>query len=589
MDITYLLEMENPHTHFFKVTMKLNELTEERVLLTMPAWAPGSYSIRDFARNIRKLRAVGSSGEQLDSAKKDKSTWIITCTGSRSIAISYEVYADEFTVETSHLDATHGFVLGTSVFMYIEGYKDQAVELQVVPYGNWKVSTGLEKIGENRFRAINYDILVDSPIEIGTHRSLFFEVDGKQHEIAIYGHGNEREETILADLPKIVSVFSKMYNQLPFKRYVFIYHLVEEGGRGGGLEHLNSTTIDIDRFSFYPRDKYLDFLSVTSHEYFHLWNVKRIRPVELGPFNYKEENYTTMLWVSEGITSYYEWIALLRAGLITEEEYLKHILEYIRYYELLPGSRVESASDSSFNTWIKLYRPSPNNTNSYISYYLKGEILGFLLSLRISEATNGSKNLDDVMRHLFEKFKKDGKGFNEKDLLASLKEVSGKDFTEFYVKYVRGVEKINFDAELEKLGVTIRKGYRKVDNIEPSERPYLGIFTRSEGGKYIVSSVLEGSPAYTAGLNAGDELLALNKMRFSDLFLKGIREDIRGIKMDNPYMFKAGDTVSVDLFRRGLLYTINVHLEPAPPEVFEPVVDSTPNRPATLRGKVLTG
>lgn len=589
MDITYTLEMDNPHTHFFKVTLRLADLTEERVLLTMPAWAPGSYAIQDFARNVRKLKATGSSGEPLEASKKDKSTWLILCAGSSDITITYEVYADVFSVETSHLDATHGFVLGTSVFMYIEGYKDQAVELQVIPYGNWKVSTGLEKTGDNRFRAINYDILVDSPLEIGTHRSLYFEVDGKQHEVVIYGHGNEKEETILSDIPRIVTVFAKMFNQLPFRRYVFIYHLIEEGGRVGGLEHLNSTTIDLDRFTFSPRNKYLDFLSVTSHEYFHLWNVKRVRPVELGPFNYKEENYTTMLWLSEGITSYYEWIALYRAGLITEEEYLKHILEYIRYYELLPGSGIESASDSSFNTWIKLYKPTPNNVNSYISYYLKGEILGFLLSIRISEATNGNRSLDDVMRHMFEKFKKDGRGFTEKDLLSSLREVSGRDFSDFYSRYVKSAERINFDAELEKLGVKIKRGYNKVDNVEQKEKPFIGIFTKTEGGKTTVSAVLEGSPAYTAGINAGDEIVAIDRMKFSDVFVKNIREDIKTIKMDNPYMFKPGETIAVSLFRKGLLYSLNVKLEPAPPEYFEPSIEAGNDKLTQTRTRVLSG
>ncbi|MCL5667419.1 MAG: PDZ domain-containing protein [Candidatus Thermoplasmatota archaeon] len=588
MNITYTLEMNNPHTHFFRVKMKLDDVSEERTLLTMPAWTPGSYAILDFARNVRKLQAVSESGAPLVVTKKDKSTWIVASSGIRNMEVSYEVYADEFSVHTSHLDSTHAFVLGTSVFLYIEGYKDQAVELSVSPPPEWKISTGLEKIGENRFRAVNYDILVDSPLEIGTHRSFFFEVDGKQHEIAIYGHGNENETMILNDVQKIVSSFSKMFNQYPFKRYVFIYHLVQEGGQLGGLEHLNSTTIDIERFSFSPRDRYLDFLSVTSHEYFHLWNVKRIRPIELGPFNYKEENYTTMLWVSEGITSYYEWIALFRAGLITEEEYLKHILEYVRYYELLPGSAIESASDSSFDSWIKLYRPSPNNTNSYLSYYLKGEILGFLLSSRISEATGGSKSLDDVMRHLYEKYKKDGKGFVEKDLLSALRDVSGKDFSEFYSRYVRGTEKIDFDAETARIGVKIKKGYRKIDNNEPAEKSYMGIFTKSENGKIFVSSVLEGSPAFQAGINAGDELVAINRIRFSDLFLKNIREDLRSIKTDNPYIFKPGDRVKVDLFRRGMLYTLEVQLAMAPPEYYEPILDRE-EKTSAIRSRVFQG
>ncbi|MEM3676286.1 MAG: hypothetical protein QXV22_04425, partial [Thermoplasmataceae archaeon] len=380
MKIQYVLEMNRPQSHFFEVTMNIEDFSDDSLNIIMPAWTPGSYEIMDFSRFVRNVSA-SSDNTELEAVRKDKSTWKISTKGNRSIRISYEVYAHELDVHTSHLDTHHAFINGTSVFFYIDGYKDQSCELIIKAPNGWITSTGLEKLGENRYRAVNYDILVDSPIEIGKHRVLTFQVEGKEHEIVLCGKGNENPEKLKTDVRKIVEGYTKLFGHLPYKKYVFIYHLVNgEEERTGGLEHLNSTAINVDRFTFSPFEKYRSFLSVTSHEFFHLWNVKRIRPVELGPFNYKEENYTTMLWMAEGLTNFYGYLMLYRTGLIDLNEYLKHICDSMRLHDLMPGSSRTSASDSSFDAWIKLYKPTPNNYNNYISYYLKGELLGFMLN-----------------------------------------------------------------------------------------------------------------------------------------------------------------------------------------------------------------
>ncbi|MHB8361245.1 MAG: M61 family metallopeptidase [Thermoplasmataceae archaeon] len=570
MKLSYILEMKDPQNGFFQVTMDIEGVSEDSVLVTMPAWTPGSYRIQDFARNLRLLRARSRENEMIEILRKDKSSWKIINGNHKNFIISYEVYAGELAVSTSHLDLTHGYLNGTSVFMYIEGYKDQSVELMVKPFGEWKVSTGLEKIGENKYRATNYDILVDSPMEIGTHRSLTFTVDSKEHEIAIYGRGNEEPELIVQDTKRIVESYKEQFGSLPYKRYVFIIHLLDN--QRGGLEHLNSTTIHSDRFQFSPRKKYIEFLSTVSHEFFHLWNVKRIRPIELMPFNYKEENYTTLLWVSEGITSFYEWIHLYRAKIITEDEYFRHLLEYIRSYDLLPGSRYESASDSSFDSWTKLYRDSPNNLNSYTSYYLKGEILGFMISARITEHTKGQKSLDDVFRILFDKYNRDGKGFTEKDFLNALHEISGLDFTPFFSKYVRGVETIDFDAELKRIGYKIVRSYSKNDDDDVKEKGFLGIVC-SSSGKIIVEGVIENSPAQKAGLYPKDEIIAINKFRFTDRYLRPIRSDITLKKIDNLIEMKPGEKVSIDAFRSGLLLHSEATLGKAPYDRYEVIND----------------
>ena len=563
MRITYILEMREPQNSFFQVTINVDGVSEEITLITMPAWTPGSYSVRDFARNVRLLKARTPDNEFLEVQRKDKSTWKVLNGNNRTFTISYEVYAGEFSVRESHMDSTHAYLNGTSVFMYIEGYKDQSSELIIKPYGEWKISTGLEKIGDNRFRATNYDILVDTPIEIGQHRSYFFTVDGKEHEIALYGSGNQDDDRIVNDTKKIVETYRTMMGGLPYKRYVFIIHLTDENG-GGGLEHLNSTTIDIDRFSFSDRAKYLRFLEVVSHEFFHLWNIKRIRPAELGPFNYKEENYTTMLWVGEGITNFYGNLTLLRAGLISMEEYLKHLSSIIYMYEMTPGTKYESASDASFDAWIKLYRPSPNNLNSYVSYYLKGEILGLMISGRICEYTRGQKNLDDLFRHMMDKYNKDGKGYNEKDFIASLVEISSLDFAPFFSKYVKDTENIDFQKELARIGLEISPVYGK--NNEKDPHGFLGIIVAS--GKNTVNAVLESSPAQKAGICPKDEIVAIDSFKFDSHFLRNITEDSR-IMLDNLKDYKPGKKIRIHVFRQGILYAFETILGESPPERYD--------------------
>ncbi|MCL5787875.1 MAG: M61 family peptidase, partial [Candidatus Thermoplasmatota archaeon] len=234
MKLSYILEMKEPQNGFFQVTMDVEGVSEDSVLVTMPSWTPGSYHILDFARHVRLLRARSKDNEPIDIQRKDKSSWKILNGNYKNFIISYEVYAGELSVHTSHLDSTHGYLNGTSVFMYIEGYKDQSLELMVKPFGEWKISTGLEKTGDNKYRATNYDILVDSPMEIGTHRSLTFSVDGKEHEIALYGRGNEDPDQLLQDTKKIVESYKAQFGNLPYKRYVFIIHILDN--QRGGLE-----------------------------------------------------------------------------------------------------------------------------------------------------------------------------------------------------------------------------------------------------------------------------------------------------------------------------------------------------------------
>ncbi len=584
MKLTYILEIREPQTGFCQVTMNVENVSEDTTLITMPAWTPGSYLIRDFSGNVRLLKARSQDNETIEIQRKDKSTWRIQNGSNRIFTITYEVYAGNLSVRESHVDSTHAYLNGSSVFMYLEGYKDQSVELWIKPYEGWKVSTGLEKSGDNRYRATNYDILADSPIEIGTHRSFVFNVEGKEHEIAIYGTGNENADKIVEDVKKIVESYREMMTGLPYKRYIFIIHLIQNGG--GGLEHLNSCTIEFDKFDFSDPEKYKGFLHVVSHEFFHAWNVKRIRPVELGPFNYKEETYSTLLWVSEGITDFYAHLTLLRAGIYTREDYYKHLSSVIKVYDRTPGTKYESASDSSFDAWIKFYKPTANNINSYVSYYLKGEVLGFMLDSRICEYTKGARNLDDLYRHLMEKYNRDGRGFTEKDLLSALTDISGSDFFPFFTKYVKGTEAIDFPAELKKIGLTLEK---KHSGENGSEVPaYMGLIFNSSSNPGNVHAVIENSPAQKAGIYPGDEIVAIDNFRFSPSFTKKFLDANSRIFVENLYGYKPGQKISVHVFRRGILMNFTFLLGMAQPDAYS-IKEMESDEGKILREKFLQG
>ncbi|MHB8396855.1 MAG: M61 family metallopeptidase [Thermoplasmataceae archaeon] len=548
MKISYFLGMQNPETHYFRVRIVLEECPEEILLLTMPAWTPGSYVIRDFARNVRSLSA-SSNGYVLESSKKDKSTWKIMTGRKSPITVEYEVYADEDVPQTSHLDFSHALINGTSVFLYPEGYKEQTLELTLEIPPEWKVSSALEKISDHRFRATNYDILVDSPIEVGNHELLSFRVEGKDHEIAIHGKFMEDRENLVRDMTRIVEAYQKTMGQLPYRKYLFIIHLQNEGNGYGGLEHSYSTVINYDANLIADKEGYREFLGVVAHEFFHLWNVKRIRPAELVQLNYREETYTPSLWFSEGITEYYASLTLLRSGILTEEEFLKKIAQNIRMYELIPGRKYYSAAEASFDAWIKLYKYSPNNINSYVSYYLKGMLIGMVLSRRIVSATRGNRSLDDLMRLMMEKYRKDGRGFTGKDIIQNLREVTGTDMSETFQQLVRSRDEIDFMSELASVGLSLEQVPAD------SKKVSTGIILKKSGEKFVIESLIEGTPAYSAGLNSGDEIVAVSGTRFTEAFTR--KPLNRRIVTDNVLPDANGKAV-YHVFRKGELMSFVV-------------------------------
>tara|TARA_B100000315_G_scaffold195807_2_gene186784 strand:+ start:11763 stop:13577 length:1815 start_codon:yes stop_codon:yes gene_type:complete len=527
-NITYHLSMPEPHTHYFHVEMTVENIRDSRLIVKMPVWTPGSYLVREFARNIPHVKAfTGRQDSELAVEKINKNSWRIETGGASTITVKYDVYAYEQSVRTSFLNISRGYVNGASVFLYADGRENEPGELQTKPYKSWRIiSTGLSKTpGKSRtFSFDNYDILVDSPILMGNHKVIKFDALDKPHEIAVYGEGNMDEKQLTDDFKKIAEATGDLFGTLPYDRYVFILFLLEHGR--GGLEHLNSTCMEIDRWIFTDEKKYQNFLTLVSHEFFHTWNVKRIRPFALGPFNYEEENYTEDLWIAEGITSYYEHKILLRGGIFNETDFFDNISKDIKKVETTPGRNVQSLTESSFDTWIKYYRSNENSPNTTISYYSKGSIVGLLLDLAIMESTNGEKSLDDVMRALYtDIYENEKRGFNSDEFRGLCEDAAGKSLDEIW-QYVDGTEEIEYASFLSPFGYMIERSY---SDEKSDSTAYFGIRTRVNNNRIKIRNVYNGTSAHESGLNVNDEIIAINDIRVDDgLLTKLMKESTIG-------------------------------------------------------------
>ncbi|UYZ60341.1 M61 family metallopeptidase [Hymenobacter latericus] len=509
--LRYVLAMPAPQTHYFEVEMQLSGFTGRSTDVKMPVWAPGSYLVREFAKNVEGF-AASAGGKNLGVSKIDKNTWRIEHAGQKNITVRYRVYANELSVRTSFVDASHGYLNGSSVFMYPAQQKQLPSTLEVRPAQGWsKVSTSLKPAGNGptfTFQSSNYDELADSPIEIGNHKELTFEANGTPHRIAMYGPGNYDEQRITEDFKRICETSQKVVGRNPLDRYLFIVHNLERGG--GGLEHLFSTTLQVSRNAYNSEAGYMGLLGLAAHEYFHLWNVKRIRPIALGPFDYDQENYTRMLWLSEGGTEYFSNLIVQRAGFQKPQQYLDQLATGITRVENTPGNREQSAAESSFDAWIKYYRPNENSANTGISYYDKGEVIGAVLDLMIINATKGQKSLDDVMRYLYDEYYvKQKRGFRDEEFQDAVAKVAGRRFDDFFKRSVYGTVRLDYEGALGYAGL-------RLTNTAGQPEAALGASVSANNGRPTVTGVVRDGSAWQGGLNVGDEILALDGMRVTD-------------------------------------------------------------------------
>lgn len=540
--ISYTVTFPEAQAHYADIEMTITGLNQKILDLKMPVWTPGSYLIREFSKNVESFSAE-ANGKSLEAKKIRKNIWHIATANIKALKIRYRVYAFELSVRTSLIDVSHAFLSTSGLFIYPAGMLHQPATIHIKPYKGWtKVSTSLEMVNGDPFtlHSPNYDILFDSPIEVGNQDVFDFEVAGVKYEVAMCGGGNYDKERLKKDMPKIVEQETAVYGENPNKRYVFIVHNTSKGG--GGLEHLSSTVLGAARDNYASEGGYRGFLSLVAHEHFHLWNVKRLRPIALGPFDYDNENYTTDLWIAEGFTAYYQDIIVRRTNLYPPDVYLGILAADINYVANQAGAKVQTLAEASYDAWIKYYRPNENSVNTNISYYNKGSIMALMFDLEIINDTHGKYCLDDVMKYMYNTYYKTKKrGYTDLEFKKGLEKFSGKNLDQFYKKYIYGLAEIDYNKYL---GYA---GYHLTDELAGNNDPSLGVVTATNNGKITVSNVVRGTAAWIDGINVNDEITAIDGNKLTDM-----NTALNGKK--------PGDRINVSVLRDGLPLTLPVTL-----------------------------
>jgi len=578
--MAFVVSMEQPNTHLYHVAFRCDGLKGETQDFKMPVWTPGYYVIMDYPKNVLNFRAEDGASRALTWEKTAKNIWRVNSRGATSVTVSYDVYAFNLFCAESCLDDSQGFITPASVFMNLAGRINHPVTVTIKPYKDWsKVSTGLDPV-EGRpdtFFAPDFDVLYDSPILVGNQEVLAFNVRGIPHEFVGADLGAIDRVKLVSDLGRIVEAAADLIGEIPYRRYVFI----AIGPGGGGLEHQNSTALAFDPAALDSAAGYRTFLSFVCHEYFHLYNVKRIRPLALGPFDYDREDYTDMLWVSEGITVYYEDLLLKRAGLLTRDQVLDHFRTNIARYENIPGHLFQSAAEASFDTWIDGYARAGNAANTTISYYDKGAALGLLLDLAIRHESRNARSLDDVMRTLYRTYYKEKKrGFTDEEFRQACEEAAGGGkagaaLAEVF-EYAVTVRDIDYPKYLGYAGLVINMG------LSDSTGAYFGAATAEREGRLMVTGVEWESPAAQAGLSEGDEIVALDGVRVGSA---GAVDGPGRTMGDLLKGKKPGYRVKVMISRRGTIHEFEVILGRKPERSFAitPRPAAAPLQAAILR------
>ena len=566
LPISYRIVPASPGAHLFQVTLTIARPEPAGQQLGLPAWIPGSYMIREFARNIVRI-AANCKGAKVALTKLDKHTWAAApCAGP--LTISYEVYAWDLSVRAAHLDQSHGFFNGTSVFLRVLGQEDIEHGVDIAPppgrgYSKWRVATALPRAKGTKlyafgaYRAASYDELIDHPVEMGEFTLATFRACGVPHDIVITGRHDCDMKRLAADLQKICEYQIRFFHgsrataaNVPYERYVFLTLALAEGNYGG-LEHRASTALICARQDLpYPgmsgtNEGYRTFLGLASHEYFHTWNVKRIKPAVFLPYDLTRENHTSLLWAFEGFTSYYDDLVLVRAGLITVTEYLEMIAKTAQGVLRGAGRKKQSVAQSSFDAWTKYYRQDENAPNAIVSYYTKGSLVALCLDLLLRRETGGKKSLDDVMRLLWREYGAKTRGVPEDGVEQAAYAVGGaaakRALAAFFRQAVYGTEDLPLQRTLEFVGIDI--------DVERGTAASLGARTTAAPDGVKLTHVLDDGAAQRAGLSAGDVVIALDGLKAT------------GTNLDKPLTRKKrGATVQVHAFRRDELIERRVTL-----------------------------
>lgn len=581
--VHYTITSKQPSSHVFNVTLTISNPDPTGQIVSLPSWIPGSYMIREFAKNIVTISA-SSKNKKIALTQLKKDVWqAAPC--KDTLVIQYDVYAWDLSVRTAHLDQTHAFFNGTSVFLRAEGHENTEHIVDIAcPQGSefkkWRVATALPELKAKRYgfgtyHADNYDALVDHPVEIGDFALVSFKAHGVPHDMVFTGHvPNLDIDRIAEDVKKIceteIAFFEPKTKKAPMDRYVFLTMVVGEGY--GGLEHRSSTALICTRDDLpaigqkEQTEGYRTFLGLCSHEYFHTWNVKRIKPAAFAPYDLSQENYTSLLWFFEGITSYYDDLFLVRSGLITGEQYFTTLSKTITNVLKGKGRLKQSVAESSFDAWTKYYRQDENAPNAIVSYYTKGSLVALGLDLTIREATKNKKTLDDVMRYVWQNYgkafysKKGGVGIAEEAMLALFEEISGVKLGHYFANYIYGTKDVPLAKLLKSSGI---------DYTEKKEtQASLGIRTSAQKELCKITHVYEDGAAYLAGVSAGDTLLSIDRLKVP---AKGPEALLK--------RYQPKQKVHLVLFRRDELMMMESILQSQPVEVSLALAKTTKQLP----------
>jgi len=593
MSIHYSIIPKDLVGHLFAVTLHVDNPDPKGQEFKLPAWIPGSYMLREFARHIVQIKA-SANGKKVALTKLDKHSWRAAPTAF-GLTLEYEVYAWDLSVRSAHLDQTHGFFNGTSVFLRVCGQEmtQHIVDIQKPAdrgCQQWRVATALPLLkaklyGFGTYTAENYDALIDHPVEMGEFQKISFSVYGVPHDFVVTGVvPNLDLDRIAKDLEKIcsqqIALFEPKTKRAPMDRYVFLTMAVGEGY--GGLEHRASTALLCSRSELPVKgnkeasDAYISFLGLCSHEYFHTWNVKRIKPDAFAEYDLQQENYTTLLWFFEGVTSYFDDLILLRSGLISEATYFGLVNKNLNGVLRGVGRHKQSLAESSFDAWSKYYRQDENSPNAIVSYYTKGSLVALALDLTIRRATKGKKSLDDLMRMLwlacgrnFYQLALSGKqiGVTEQLVEDIVEQLCGIKMKPFFDQYVRGTKDLPLAELLPEFGV-------ELVNLSKPEKPSLGVKLKREGNDCKLAQVFSGCAAHAAGLSAGDVIVAIDGLRVTG-------SDVQGNLNKLLVRYKVGSHVEVHAFRRDELMRFKVRLQPddVPNLAFQLIANKLDNKP----------
>lgn len=555
--IRYTLRFPAPQTHYMEVEAVYPTAGQVQVDLFMAVWTPGSYLVREYERHVENVVARNADGASLTVQKSAKNRWRVMTGGAPSIRLNYHVYGREMSVRTNWIETSFAMLNGAPTFISLVGGTARAHEVRIELAAGWKTSVTALTPGAspNSYRAEDFDTLVDSPIILGNPVIRPFQVTGKRHFLVFEGDASFFDADRAAiDVQKIVEAGGGvMGGVFDYPHYYFL-NIINDSG--GGLEHKNSFLGMTGRFTTRNHRSYLGWLGLTAHEYFHNWNIKRLRPIELGPFfDYENEVHTKGLWIGEGFTDYYAGVIVKRAGLATRDEYLEELTGQIEAVQNTPGRLVTSVDMASYDTWIKQYRPDENTANTTVNYYPKGAVIAFLLDARIRRVTNGAKSLDDAMRLAYQRYS-GAKGYTLEQFYQTMTDVAGTNLRAFFAAAVESTEELNYKEALDWFGLRFR-------GVEPrSQRAWMGGATRNDAGRLLVSSVRRETPAYAAGINVDDEILAIDDIRVSPDGLAARLEQ-----------YKPGDKIQLLVARRDRLTRLAVTLAPEPGRPYRLEVD----------------